>query len=147
MRHQSLILAVTLIFAYVGFVHCATISKDIEESRSSLNDIEEKLDPSERLFFTSNALNFGGNGATSITIGNAGYVLLGAYVLIPLIVGLALLFYLLGGQGDRGGYGDYGHDLYGSTGGSSSYGGYARFVKEKNISSKNIIMLISAVSP
>jgi len=117
-----MIMAVVVIFAYVGYAQSASVNND--ESRSSINDIEN-LDPSERLFFTSNALNFGGNGATSITIGNAGYVVLGAYILIPLIIGLALLFYLLGGQGDR--YGDsYQTDSYGSTG--SSYGSYARFV-------------------
>ena len=126
MRQQNILCSLTLIFLYVGLALCESSAYvnalDQQEVRSSVNDIES-LDPSERFFFTSNALNFGGNGATSVTIGNAGYVVLGAYILVPLIIGLALLFYLIGGQGDRG-YG--GGDTYGSTG--SSYASYARFV-------------------
>jgi len=54
-------------------------------------------------------------------------VVLGAYILIPLIIGLALLFYLIGGHsvtgGAAGGYAA--QESYGATGGSS-YGSVAR---------------------
>lgn len=72
-------------------------------------------DPAERFIFGSGLLNFGNSeGATSITIGNAGYIALGAAVLVPLIICLALLFYLLGGQKDSStSYsGTYGYDTH-----------------------------------
>lgn len=72
-------------------------------------------DPDERLIFGSGVLNFGGTeGATSITIGNAGYIALGAAVLVPLIICLALLFYLLGGKRDSS-------TSYSSTSGYDTY--------------------------
>lgn len=122
---REAILLFSLIFLYVNLAECLSDnSVPVDEPRSSVNALEDD-EGSERLFFTSNALNFGNNNAaTSVTIGNAGYVVLGAYILVPLIIGLALLFYLIGGQGDR--YSSGVHDSYGSTG--SSYGSYARFV-------------------
>ena len=59
--------------------------------------------------FTNNALElslgafnslFGSsNSADTISIGNLSYLTLGALILVPLIIGLALLFYLVGGSG------------------------------------------------
>lgn len=63
----------------------------------------------ERFLLTG--LGIGNTGTTSITIGNAGYIALGAALLVPLIIGLALLFYLYGGPG---------RDSY-----SSGYSGYS----------------------
>lgn len=141
MRLLSNTLCIALIFFTIGSVSCdssktfdspnAVDSPDDRSLLISKTGIAAKL-PDERQFFTSNALNFGSNGATSVTIGNAGYVVLGAYILVPLIIGLALLFYLIGGYGDRGGHG--GGESYGSTG--SSYGSYARFVVYSSIDIK-----------
>lgn len=39
------------------------------------------------------------NSASTISIGNLSYVTLGALILVPLIIGLALVFYLVGGSG------------------------------------------------
>lgn len=61
--------------------------------------------------FILTGLGIGNTGTTSITIGNAGYIALGAALLVPLIIGLALLFYLYGGPG---------RDSY-----SSGYSGYS----------------------
>lgn len=71
-------------------------------------------DPAERFISGSGLLNFGNTGgSTSITIGNAGYIALGAAVLVPLIICLALLFYLYGGPRDT--------TSYSSTSGYDSY--------------------------
>lgn len=72
-------------------------------------------DPAERLIFGTGTglLNFGNtNGGTSITIGNAGYIALGAALLVPLIICLALLFYLYGGPRDTTSYSSTGYDSY-----------------------------------
>jgi len=76
--------------------------------KSTLEDENTDLEP--RIFFGT-----GTGSTTSVTIGNAGYIALGAALLIPLIAGLALLFYLFRGD-DSSGY-----SSYGNTGGYSSY--------------------------
>jgi len=76
-------------------------------------------DEAEGKFLFTGALNLGNTGATSVTIGNAGYIALGAALLVPLIIGLALLFYLYGGPGgdtSSSGYSGY------SSGSADSYG-------------------------
>ncbi|KAK3849162.1 hypothetical protein Pcinc_044075 [Petrolisthes cinctipes] len=84
---------------------------------SSSHDADGDQVASERIFGTG-VLTFGGStGATSITIGNAGYIALGAALLVPLIIGLALLFYLYGGPRDSdsassGSYGSTGYDTH-----------------------------------
>lgn len=148
MARQVVLVCLTLVLLYVGTALGGTNLNALEQElksstknnfqreiisfddnleehkeRSSLKSIDD-MDPSERFFFTSNALNFGNNGATSVTIGNAGYVVLGAYILVPLVIGLALLFYLIGGHGDRGGS----YDPYGSTGTTYGHSSYSRLV-------------------
>ena len=131
-----------VIFALVACGNCLSSypnneinQNDIYEPRNAeLTELEDSNAPSERFLFGTGGdlLGLGSStGTTSVTIGNAGYLVLGAYILIPLIIGLALLFYLIGGHGmDRhGGYQAPVHDHYGSTG--SSYGSLARFVLKK----------------
>lgn len=70
-------------------------------------------DPAERFISGSGLLNFGNTqGSTSITIGNAGYIALGAALLVPLIICLALLFYLYGGPRDTTSYSSSGYDSF-----------------------------------
>lgn len=70
-------------------------------------------DPAERFIFGTGILNLGNTaGSTSITIGNAGYIALGAALLVPLIICLALLFYLYGGPRDSTSYSSSGYDSY-----------------------------------
>ncbi|XP_042204084.1 uncharacterized protein LOC121853788 isoform X2 [Homarus americanus] len=72
---------------------------------------------SDRLLFGTGSLALGGGtgGTYSVTIGNAGYIALGAALLVPLIIGLALLFYLLGGPRDDYSASGYGSGTYGSS--------------------------------
>lgn len=93
-----------------------------QNRQPSSHDADDDQVASERIFGTG-VLTFGGTtGATSITIGNAGYIALGAALLVPLIIGLALLFYLYGGPRD-----DYDSSSYGSYG-STGYDTHARSV-------------------
>jgi len=130
MRHGRIIL--TIIFAIIVGGNCLSNYENNEiDSNSKIESRDTDLgefrkdDPSERFIFGTG--NLGTTGTTSVTIGNAGYLVLGAYILIPLIIGLALLFYLIGGAGQGGHSGGY-HapvESYGHTGGST-YGSYAR---------------------
>ncbi|XP_045615291.1 uncharacterized protein [Procambarus clarkii] len=90
-------------------------AKALEPKQLSANN----NNPQDRLFGSGN-VGFGGGtgGSYSITIGNAGYIALGAALLVPLIIGLALLFYLFGGPRD-----DQSASGYGSSSvGTDSYG-------------------------
>lgn len=70
-------------------------------------------DPAERFITGSGLLSLGNTGgSTSITIGNAGYIALGAALLVPLIICLALLFYLYGGPRDSTSYSSSAYDSY-----------------------------------
>lgn len=96
------------------------------EARDQSNALSAKVDDDEegRFLFGNGGLSLGGGttGNTgTIVIGNAGYIALGAALLVPLIIGLALLFYLIGGPRDDSSYG-YSDD--------SGYSSHARTLKE-----------------
>lgn len=100
--------AVLVVCMRVGWAAEALQQKSLQPSALVDDD-----DPSQRLILGTGVLNFGNtNGATSITIGNAGYIALGAALLVPLIIGLALLFYLYGGPRDSTSYSSSGYDSY-----------------------------------
>ena len=101
--------AVLVVCMRVGWAAEALQQKSLQPS--ALVDDDDA--PSQRFIFGTGVLNFGNTaGATSITIGNAGYIALGAALLVPLIIGLALLFYLYGGPRDSSSYSSSGYDSY-----------------------------------
>lgn len=105
----------TFFFHAAVLIVCMRVGRAAEalQQNRQLSDDEEAA---ERYLF-SGALSLGNTGNVgTITIGNAAYIALGAALLVPLIIGLALLFYLFGGPRDSG------SSSYGSSGyGSSSY--------------------------
>ncbi|KAF2365826.1 Protein of unknown function DM4/12 [Trinorchestia longiramus] len=119
-----------LLIVYVNLVRSLTDDSNITEPKIFSVAPDDIKDPSERFFQSAFQIGTGSTGqasSTSVTIGNAGYVVLGAYLLVPLIIGLALLFYLIGGHGDPyggSGGGGYAVESYGPSG--STYGNYAR---------------------
>ena len=103
------------LFSAAVLVVCMSVgwAADTLQQKSQPSAVVDADDPSQRFIFGTGVLNFGNTaGATSITIGNAGYIALGAALLVPLITGLALLFYLYGGQRDSTSYSTSGYDSY-----------------------------------
>ncbi|XP_069943719.1 uncharacterized protein [Cherax quadricarinatus] len=106
----------TFFFYAAVLVVCMRVgwaTEALQQKHQSSTDV----DAEERFLFGSGILSLGGTGGSySITVGNAGYIALGAALLVPLIIGLALLFYLFGGPRD-----DFSATSYGSSGGTGSY--------------------------
>lgn len=116
----------TLFFYAAVLVVCMRVGWAAEAPEKARELSADDGDEEGRILFgTTGLLTFGNTGNTgTIVIGNAGYIALGAALLVPLIIGLALLFYLYGGPTTR-------DDSYGySSGSSSGYSSHARILKE-----------------
>lgn len=105
----------TFFFSAAVLVVCMRVGWAAEalQQKSQPSAVVDDDGPAERFIFGTGLFNSGGTGSsTSITIGNAGYIALGAALLVPLIIGLALLFYLYGGPRDSTSYSSSGYDSY-----------------------------------
>ncbi|XP_068216898.1 uncharacterized protein [Palaemon carinicauda] len=101
----------TLFFAAV-LVVCMRVgwAAEAQQDNRELESTDEELEARQLILPGF----FGTSNGVTVTVGNAGFIALGALLLIPLIIGLALLFYLFGGpRGDSSGYSGYSASSYG----------------------------------
>ena len=97
MKHLFVCMYVLLCF---GWVMGEVIGEDVSEDRT----VGDK-----RIFGTGNPGTFGiggttGTGGVTVSIGNLNYIILGAAILVPLIIGLTMIFYVIGGADGYGGF-------------------------------------------